>query len=186
MKINKRMLMLGIIILIVTLIGSGVFYYNNITKNTTDQLSVSDLSVGNCIIPKYSEKFFSEIAWEDSFLTNKVMLGFKEGSDIRLRDGIFVSLCGADVSQINQVVKKYGFTIERLHSSFSEESLNESFEIAKKTFPDASDSNLAFVLNNSKNIDKEEILTAINTLSKMSLVDYVNPNKGTFLPEGGQ
>ncbi len=106
---------------------------------------------------------------------NKIALKFKEGSEVRLRNGALTSLCDEDFSQINDLIGNYpNITTQRLFSR-SEEELTEEYRIVKQENPDVADLNLWYRLTLPESTSREMVDNLINKLNEFYVVEIAYP-----------
>jgi exonuclease I len=91
-----------------------------------------------------------------------------------------VSLCGADMTEINAAVNKYNLELGE-ENLILEEKLTAIYEEIKDNSK-VSDPNLAYVIGMRGNTDKEKIIAAITAFHDSSLVEYSLSEPGGSLP----
>lgn len=106
-------------------------------------------------------------------LKNRFNVQFTEGTGIRLRDGKLISINGNDLTELDKILNKYKFEIERLYHSQSEEELdNKRLDLEAKSCKQLGDLNLAYVFNVPEQQDNEGF---INELNGLSIIEVANP-----------
>lgn len=139
----------------------------------------SAVSKNNCNIIESSTQNKSnpiKVTSDTSFQNNRVTISFKEGSDVRIREGKFVSLCGADLTSVNNYVfVQNNFTAERVDNTLSEEQVKVMWEKGKKSNPDMADFNLQYniFLNDEKEVP--ELNTILDTLNNFEIIQNAQP-----------
>jgi len=113
-----------------------------------------------------------------------ISLKFREGSEVRLRNGKFVSLCGEDLSQINNLINNYpNISIQRL-ISLSEEELAEEYNKLKQNNPDIADFNLWYRIIFPEDTSIETVDSLINKLNEFYIIDIAYPEPLSAPPPG--
>ncbi len=171
-----------------------IFEYNVVLSNEVQQdycrtagidLHSSDKSVksslGNCILrprmPSPDKSNAAIINNPDAVYLNFFPLKFQEGSAIRLRDGKFLSLCGADLTQLNNIIiENPSIQLQRLFTR-SEEELTKDYEVAKVNSLDTADLNLWYSIRIQGNTDRQKLQDLIKLFNLFDIVEiaYIEP-----------
>jgi hypothetical protein len=157
--------------LLVILIIGGYFLNKNFSLKN---------SLGNCVVPEYAVANPYPVEFPNGHLLTQFSVAFKEGTDVRIRNDHFVSLCGADMTEINAAVNKYNLELGE-ENLILEEKLTAIYEEIKDNSK-VSDPNLAYVIGMRGNTDKEKIIAAITAFHDSSLVEYSLSEPGGSLP----
>jgi len=112
----------------------------------------------------------------------EVTLKFREGSEVRLRNGKFVSLCGEDLSQINNLLSIYSNLSTKRSFTQSEEELAAEFEAAKQNYPSVADLNLFYRVTLPEGTPLSAVEYLINKLNEFSVVEIAYPEPQPATP----
>jgi|SRR3989344_4661929 len=151
---------------------------NNSPSPTAESTSSAEVADGQCRI--YTRKGAFDKTKRKQFYPTKsgdyqIELKFKEGSDVRLREEKFISLCGEDLSQVNTLLNSYqGFSIQRLFTR-SEDDLNQEYTRLKANNPDLADLNLWYLITLEKGTKLDTVDKLINKLNEFGLVEIAQP-----------
>jgi hypothetical protein len=106
----------------------------------------------------------------------EITVKFKEGSEVRASSNKFVSLCGEDLSQINNLLSIYSnLSIARSFSSKSEEELAAEFKAAKENYPAVADLNLFYRITLPEGTPTTAVDYLVNKLNEFSVVEVAYP-----------
>lgn len=105
----------------------------------------------------------------------KVHVKFVEGSTVRLREGVFVSFSGEDLSDLKHILQNYpNIKIERLFSRSEEELAEEQRRLESQTKKDVPDLNLWYRLLLPKDADAQSLLKVLDSLAIVETA-YLEP-----------
>ncbi len=181
MQKNNKLTNVLLIVLILSIIGLAFFLFLK-NKPIPQNKYISSNPLGNCSVPQYKTKNLYPVEFKnDDSLTQFVVI-FKAGTDIRLREKYFKSLCGADTTEINSIIDTYGLVVQRLINSTSEEDLTKSFESARKNMPNVTDLNLEYLITIPNNTNKGKIIETLTAFRDSLLVHNVSTNGKAYLP----
>lgn len=134
--------------------------------------AIESPSLGECLVPTYKQQNFEQINYSSENNLNIFVIKFKNGVDIRLKNKDFISLCNADVDQLNQILKVYELTPYHTYV-LSEAQMTIAYENAKKNSPGLPDPNLEYTIQIPKNMDKDKIIKAMTAFRDSLFISKV-------------
>lgn len=132
-------------------------------------------SLGDCIIrprsPLPDKSKVSNITDQNTVFPDLIDLKFQEGSEVRLKNSKFVSLCGVDLTQINNVIFADSSVGSQRLFTRSEEDLAQEYEKAVVKNPNVADLNLWYRIKIQGNTDYQKLQNLIRQLNSFSIVE---------------
>ena len=101
------------------------------------------------------------------------VIKFREGTDVRVRSGKLVSLCGANLSSINDTLFKFGFTPIQKYTPAQEEELRLLYQNARINDSQAQDLNLYVTVSKKGNTNYDLLADFLKQLSFSELIEHV-------------
>lgn len=130
---------------------------------------------GECLVPRWVRPKPMHTRWQQGWHKNLIVLKCTEGSGVRLRDGLLVSLNGTSVQGLQQVLSDHGQpTMRRLFSRPESVLDQERTSGQLLSGRELADLNLYYLLTPVPGMDPELLVDNLNTLEVVELC-YFEP-----------